>query len=351
MSSPSSESEHSPSTASQLTGTRRRRNSASDDELFGPRRKRRAVDPLVRSGKHAARTIYIKFHPLTVLQYGLEVLTKHENQEIDTLPSETTDKNWRIFSDLLKLIPEAKRRLMAADGDEYLLRLASAIEEGLSAGRSDDTNGLKKAIAEWVSGREGKIPKNSKIGRGFHNKITARLLAPKRFNINDTATLRNLRDEVHRPAVGEYPPFLYLDFNINQEDLLDGLFQSDLLLKAAKHVLIGPSSADSLEKTNKSTRLGNAALNGMKEVTFPFIAYICAQVRFALSSDEVFGQNALSFDIYTFYRNILKMLRREELAKDMEEIRLYWNDHFKEDNDDEEIGTMAQILAQRAGAA
>lgn len=38
-----------------------------------------------------------------------------------------SDKQWRIFSDLLKLIPDAKRRLTAADGDEYLLRLASAV--------------------------------------------------------------------------------------------------------------------------------------------------------------------------------------------------------------------------------
>lgn len=83
----------------------------------------------------------------------------------------------------------------------------------------------------------------------------------------------------------------------------------------------------------------------MKEVSLPFMAYICAQVRpyrmriaspmtsppvsdqvrFALSSDEVFGQNAHSFDIYAFYRNILKMLRQEELADEIEEIRQYWD--------------------------
>ncbi|KIO17440.1 hypothetical protein M407DRAFT_32895 [Tulasnella calospora MUT 4182] len=164
-------------------------------------------------------------------------------------------------------------------------------------------------------------------------------------------TLRNLLDEVHRLAVGEYPPFLYQDFTVDQENLLDGLFKSELLLKAAKHVLISPSSADSLETTNKSTCLGNAALKGMKEVTLPFIAYICAQVRFALSSDEVFGQNTRSFDIYSFYRNILTMLQQEELAREIEEIRQVIFGHLDKDKDGKEIGTMAQILAQRAGVA
>ncbi|KIO20038.1 hypothetical protein M407DRAFT_223377 [Tulasnella calospora MUT 4182] len=358
MTSASSDSEHLPSVSSQTTGTRRRRNSSSDDELFGPRRKRRAVDPLVRTGKHVARTIYIKFHPLTILQNGLETLTQHENHEIDVLPSESDNKHWAIFSDLLRLIPDAKRRLTAADGDEYLIRLATAIEEGLSAGRSDDTNGLKKAVAEWVSSTEGKVAKNSKIGRGFHNKFTARLLTPPQFDVNDPATLRDLRDEVLRPEVGEYPPFLYENFTIDKDDLFKGLFKSELLLRpiqAAKHVLIGPSSAESLETTNKSTRLGNAALNGMKEVSLPFIAYICAQVRFALSSDEVFGQNAHSFDIYAFYRNILKMLRQEELADEIEEIRQYWDEvifgHLGESKDGDELGTMARILKQRTRAS
>lgn len=82
----------------------------------------------------------------------------------------------------------------------------------------------------------------------------------------------------------------------------------------------------------------------MHEVTLPFMAYVCAQVwnlrapvtlrsltasqvRFALSSDEVFGQNIeRSFDIYAFYRNILKTLKEEELADDVEVIRSRWNE-------------------------
>lgn len=51
------------------------------------------------------------------------------------------------------------------------------------------------------------------------------------------------------------------------------------------------------------------------------------QVRFALSSDEVFGSNSgRFFDIYAFYRSILKTLREEELADDVEVLRGRWNE-------------------------
>ncbi|KAG9030640.1 hypothetical protein FS837_003219, partial [Tulasnella sp. UAMH 9824] len=299
----------------------------SDCELSGPRHKRRQTDPLVRTGKHIARTIYIKFHALTILQHGVEILAKHDAGEIDELPSVHSDKQWQIFSDIMKLIPDAKRRLTSENGEEYLTRLASALDEGLAAGRSDDTNGLKKAVADWVSNSEGRIHRNSKSGRGFNSIVTAHLLAPPRYDVSNTTTLRELRDEIIRPSVREYPPFLYKDFTIDPENLMDGLFESELLLKAAKYILIGPSSADSLEMSNRSTRLGNAALNNMHEVTLPFMAYVCAQVRFALSSDEVFGQNVgHSFDIYSFYRNILKTLREEELADDVEVLQGRWNE-------------------------
>ncbi|KAG8964563.1 hypothetical protein FRC05_003772 [Tulasnella sp. 425] len=266
---------------------------------------------------------------------------------------ELEDKQWQIFSDILKAIPEAKRKLTLENGKAYLNRLASALDEGLAAGRSDNTNGLKKAVAEWVSNSEGRIHKNSKSSRGFHNIVTACLLAPPRYDVSDSTTLRKLRDhdEVIRPSVSEYPPFLYKDFTIDPDNLIDGLFESELLFKAAKHILIGPSSADSLESSNHSTRLGNAAPNNMNEVTLPFMAYVCAQVRFALSSDETFGNNSgRCFDIYNFYCNILKTLHEEELADDVEVLRSRWNETIfggaGGDEPEEESGTLSHMYVQ-----
>ncbi|KAG9014299.1 hypothetical protein FRB90_005421 [Tulasnella sp. 427] len=268
-------------------------------------------------------------------------------------PNTRNDDRWRIFSDIMKLIPDAKRRLQSEKGEDYLTRLASALDDGISSARSDDTNGMKKAIADWVSTpSEGRVSRTSKENRGFHNPITARLLAPPRYNIDDATTLRNLCNEVIRPRPNEYAPFMYKDYSINSENIIEGLFESELLLRAAKHILIGPSAAESLEPVNnRSTRLGNAALNNMTEVTFPFIAYVCTQVRFALSSEETFGQRRGSFDIYGFYRDVLRTLWEPELADDFEVIRDHWNEVIfggGSDEDDDDTGTLSQILAQRA---
>ena len=72
--------------------------------------------------------------------------------------------------EILNLIPDAKHRLLRDDSGEYLQRLASSVrvrrsrsiddvihvssaiqlEDGLSSARSDDTNGLKKAIVDFI---------------------------------------------------------------------------------------------------------------------------------------------------------------------------------------------------------
>lgn len=46
-----------------------------------------------------------------------------------------------------------------------------------------------------------------------------------------TRIQRELRDEVTVVKHSAYPPFLYRDYDINSGDLLDGLFESSVLLK------------------------------------------------------------------------------------------------------------------------
>jgi hypothetical protein len=45
-----------------------------------------------------------------------------------------------------------------------------------------------------------------------------------------SSTLRKLQEEVIRPSVRDYPPFLYKD-GVIKADALEGLFRSDILIK------------------------------------------------------------------------------------------------------------------------
>lgn len=45
---------------------------------------------------------------------------------------------------------------------------------------------------------------------------------------------RELRDEITTVKHTAYPPFMYRDYEINPDDLLDGLFESSVLLKVSR---------------------------------------------------------------------------------------------------------------------
>lgn len=50
------------------------------------------------------------------------------------------------------------------------------------------------------------------------------------------------------------------------------------------------------------------------------------QVRFALSSDEVFGQTSKgAFDVYAFYANLLRLLNLPQIEDKVEELEAFWN--------------------------
>ncbi|KAG8989785.1 hypothetical protein FRB90_002070 [Tulasnella sp. 427] len=204
------------------------------------------------------------------------------------------------------------------------------LDKGASTARSDDVSSLKKAIVDFLPACDPPISRNSKTRRGFNHPYIGSLLCPTSLDWNDDEIRRELRDEVITVKHTLWPPFLYRDYAIDPDDLLDGLFESSVLLKAARHIFISPSSAD--EEGSRSTRAGNAALNGMTRVTPASIAYVATQVRFALSSDMVFGRKIkpAQFDLYAFYDNII-------IGPSVETL---------DETGDDDGGTAAAILAQ-----
>ncbi|KAG8917209.1 hypothetical protein FRC01_002600, partial [Tulasnella sp. 417] len=304
----------------------------------------------VRAAKHLARTVCIRFSANDVLKHGLEILAAHEEGEIDALPTE--DKKFSVFQAILQMIPDTKRKLMGEKGDEYLEHLASRIDEGVSSARSDDTMGLKKVIVDFIGPVHPPIAKNQKCTRGFKHHVTGDLLCPPRLDWTDRTVRQQLKDEVTRPKVKEYPKFLYAENTIQEGDVFEGLFRGPLLMKAAKHIFIGPSSADSQDTSSRSTRQGNAALNGMTKVSRETIAYIATMVRFALSSDESFGADPTRcFDIYAFYRSIVNMLEMPDIQTDVKELLEFWDQTLFGQNpteeEDDEDDTFAILRRQR----
>lgn len=259
------------------------------------------------------------------------------------------DPQWDLFNAILDGIPGSKRKLT---DEKWVADTARMLDKGASNARSDDVASLKKAIVDFLPACDPPISRNSKTRRGFHHPYIGSLLCPTSLDWNNDAIRRELRDEVTTVKHSAYPPFLYRDYEIDSVDLVDGLFESSVLLKAARHIFVSPSSAD--EEGSRSTRAGNAALNGMTRITPATIAYVATQVRFALSSDAVFGRKIKSgqFNLYAFYDNILTLLNQPEMVARTQLILDYWTEHVlgadTDDTDDDDGGTAAAILAQLA---
>ncbi|KIK74692.1 hypothetical protein PAXRUDRAFT_44681, partial [Paxillus rubicundulus Ve08.2h10] len=190
---------------------------------------------------------------------------------------------------------------------------------GADGARGDDTASLKMAVAHWLNERspspKPRFKPKTKARRGFYHEVTGELLCPSEYNWNDKVRIRDLHTSYLVTAYN-WPRFLYKDGSYDPSDRQKGLFKSDLLMKAFKHIFTSPSSTSreshSEESGNDSdggegamlpdneeseppfkrfkptdggrTRSHVAALLGMKSVQPRAIAYIAVQLRFSLSS-------------------------------------------------------------------
>ncbi|EPQ54114.1 hypothetical protein GLOTRDRAFT_26664, partial [Gloeophyllum trabeum ATCC 11539] len=105
----------------------------------------------------------------------------------------------------------------------------------------------------------------------------------------------------------QFPRFLYPDGReYDKNNLEDGLFGGHVMIRCAKHLLVGPASA--LRPTGyKKGRAGNAKVMGVNSITPRIIAYIAVQVGFALSDVQEWNQLDHDFNYQSFFWNILTL--------------------------------------------
>ncbi|KAG8921385.1 hypothetical protein FRC02_000273 [Tulasnella sp. 418] len=341
----------------------KRRRSPSPGDDRPTRRRKGAVDLRARVGKHAARTLRICFRADVVFRVGLKHLTKtnweipEDKKDTDEYP-EGPSSDLGLFFELVERIPRCIEKLQQ-DNDQgtYFSEITKAVERGADMARSDDCNGLKKEILWFLSDDYCTYDTSRKFkqNRGFNDEALGKLLCPPRLDWSDSSIRDQLKNGVILVGPREFPPFVYRDFTIDPEKKTEGLFQSDLLIKAARYIFIAPSATiDNSGASSRSTRPGNAALNDMRSVTIPTIAYITTLVRFALSSDTSFTIKGRvprkgGFDYWSFYEGIIKTLRSPSMKNSTTiEIMELWNrrlwEPHTEQQDDEVHDDIAIIL-------
>ncbi|KIK46063.1 hypothetical protein CY34DRAFT_76759 [Suillus luteus UH-Slu-Lm8-n1] len=291
-----------------------------------------------KGGKQRKTTFYVSqgraIRRLVVLYHSVEDMIAENDRRYEFRSSlESTaeqDRLQRGYVELTRVLPWLHERLGDLDqGDsEDMLRKASNLKKGADAARGDDTSSLKELVATWVNQEFRPSPlikSNEKYSRGFASDICGMLLCPAEWDWKQNSVKTGIRDRTTEYIVSEnsWPLFLYENYQVNSDDLEEGLLKSKLLVLAFKAVFTSPSSAREAEgdgdgadvlENNRRARLRSdqtkvktcvASIINMKKVTPRAIAYVVCQVRFALSSVLSWRTVDADFDYEAFWCNIV----------------------------------------------
>ncbi|THV02956.1 hypothetical protein K435DRAFT_652321, partial [Dendrothele bispora CBS 962.96] len=118
--------------------------------------------------------------------------------------------------------------------------------------------------------------------------------------------------------------FVYSINNYDQDKMWSGLLRGPLLLFAYRAIFTSPSSA--LGDKSAPTKSGNAKIHGVSDVSIESIAYIAAQVRFALCSKHSWTKEDGVFNLETFYFFVLDLMLKAP-AEWREDLLDFWNEY------------------------
>ncbi|KAG1828301.1 hypothetical protein EV424DRAFT_1318616, partial [Suillus variegatus] len=234
------------------------------------------------------------------------------------------------------------------------------LNKGADGARADDTTRLKVTIASWLM--QATPPPNpvihgqSKMGCGFNNDATGRLICPVDYDWSDLVIQQGIRDyhPDYRVTAHSWPAFLYRDKRYDPLNPTDGLFKGKLLLKTFKYIFTSPTSTelDDQEQTSpamlsmqgppkqrrtdgkRRTRCNVAGLLNMKSVqprsllSLHSLLTQVIQLRFALSSTGSWRIVDDEFNHQEFYDNIvdfLELAATSDAVKEVEDLLLWWN--------------------------
>ncbi|KAL6303257.1 hypothetical protein BKA93DRAFT_914146 [Sparassis latifolia] len=214
----------------------------------------------------------------------------------------------------------------------------------MASARSDDTSSMKTAIVVWLrkdiaaSGKD--IHPKRKPGRGFNHPVTGALLCPAALDYMDAGVQQALKE--HTATINgrlidgtDWPAFIYSG-TYNPDLPWVGMLRGPLLVRTFIHIFLSPSLANSDDEDlhdenldagspNRSTRSGNADLNGMTAVTPHSIAYCACQLMFALCSATVFNKFSKDHHCIGFYRSVCAFFADPEFHEEVADLLRWWN--------------------------
>ncbi|KAL6303041.1 hypothetical protein BKA93DRAFT_789928 [Sparassis latifolia] len=311
------------------------------------RAKKGKLDPrlaaLHRHGKHFARTVEGFTLMAVIINEGIARDNASKGPDTEASFDPECNRNWLAYQRLNDMIPDVVEDLFYGNADAK--EIATALQDGMASARSDDTSSLKEAVVTWLrkdiamSGKD--LNPKRKPGRGFNHPVMGALLCPAALDYGDPGVQQALKEHTAvidgSPIDGtHWPTFVYAG-TYNPDLPWVGMLRGSLLVRTFIHIFLGPSLANyddgehavdeniMPESPNRSTRCGNAEMNGMTAVTPHSIAYCACQFMFAICSATVFNKFSKDHHCIGFYRSVCAFFADPEFHEEAEELLRWWN--------------------------
>ncbi|KAF8513796.1 hypothetical protein JB92DRAFT_2921992 [Gautieria morchelliformis] len=292
------------------------------------KRKKPDIDPLSRPARHFGRTVEMWRRFEIIINEGLRDPSEADPADADLRAAR---QQYERLVDICPCLPEEIRT-------RGVKEVVVNMEYARARGRSEDVKRVKDLMQSLRAFRPA-LGADEKKSRGFNHPQIGRLLVSaqkvKQWD-EDEEFRRRVKEGIETFRPQDYPVFLYENDEVDPDNLLSGFLRSEILVRAYRAVMLGPSAIDGRgigtrirngRGTGTRSRNGNAYLNYMTDISIPSLSYIATVVHFGLSSQKAFyagGGDLGRFDYQTFYHSVADLLGPERMAQPRKALLRWW---------------------------
>ncbi|KAJ7773897.1 hypothetical protein B0H16DRAFT_1763437 [Mycena metata] len=247
-----------------------------------------------------------------IIQHGIFIETTEEVDypKMNKRQREVFDRNTESWEILWRMIGQSFR------------------EQMIILTKNQDASTIKKNIINYLladtsAALDPPLQPSTRVNRGRHHTVTARLTCPAK-RVPDENTFKGIATGAI-PVTGKsfrrffYPDdWTYVKDPVTKEsNIMDNLFEGHLMIRVAKCILQGPSSALKGPGAGRGDQ-GNAAKIGARAITKRLMGYIGIQTLFGISDLETWKQVDGTFDYEEFYWTIVSLFDDDDNAQVLE---------------------------------
>ncbi|KAH9952575.1 hypothetical protein BGW80DRAFT_1260080 [Lactifluus volemus] len=216
-----------------------------------------------------------------------------------------------------------------------LEKLCGQMTTSLGFARSDDIRILREDGLDYVATTQPNndlmpdIPPHSSkpTYRGWNHPVLAELLCPvehlDKFRAHPTRTIHDFMNGSLRVTADQLCLFMYRNYSVDYENLMDGLLCSDLIKMTWRRLFQNAKPGKAGRRIKRKRQKPDTYF--LSSVTPRSIAYATLHTRWFLSGVEDWRKDDGKVDKATFYYTIINLFKRKDMKCWSEAVLHEWN--------------------------